>query len=358
MSSANSESKKSLSKKALICLDIFLIVFLTVVDQISKILVTPLKTKDAIVIIKDVFEIRYLENHGAAFGMMQNQKIIFLIITAVVLTLISYFIAKIPEEKKFIKLNISLAIIIAGAIGNLIDRVYFSYVRDFLYFKLIDFPIFNIADCYITIATAWLAIMILFFYKDEDFKFLSGTTAKNVVIEGYNGDVMFTHFGLTGPLIYTISSLKAFNEFPYELIISFIPKDINIQEKLNSEPHKNIKNILSQYIPSKLSEYVLSLCNINSETKAHLIDGKSRELILKTLQNFKVNITGTNKGEETVTAGGIDLNEINSKDMSLKKYPKIYAIGEVLNIDGLCGGFNLQNAWSTAYVCAEGILSD
>jgi len=173
MSSANSESKKSLSKKTLICLDIFLIVFLTVVDQITKILVTPLKTKDAIVIIKDVFEIRYLENHGAAFGMMQNQKIIFLIITAVVLTLISYFIAKIPEEKKFIKLNISLAIIIAGAIGNLIDRVYFSYVRDFLYFKLIDFPIFNIADCYITIATAWLAIMILFFYKDEDFKFLS-----------------------------------------------------------------------------------------------------------------------------------------------------------------------------------------
>ena len=71
--------------------------------------------------------------------------------------------------------------------------------------------------------------------------------------------------------------------------------------------------------------------------------------------NFEVNIISTNKGEETVTAGGIDLNELNPKTMGIKNIPNLYAIGEVLNIDGFCGGFNLQNAWSTAYICAEAI---
>jgi len=80
--------------------------------------------------------------------------------------------------------------------------------------------------------------------------------------------------------------------------------------------------------------------------------------ILNKIHNYKITIIGTNKGEETVSAGGIDLVEINSKTMEFKKYPHLYAIGEILNIDGFCGGFNLQNAWSTAYVAAETILSD
>ena len=75
------------------------------------------------------------------------------------------------------------------------------------------------------------------------------------------------------------------------------------------------------------------------------------------MHNLKLTITGTNKGEETVTAGGIDLNEVNSKTMELKKHPNIYCIGEALDIDGFCGGYNLQNAWSTAYVAAKDIIS-
>ena len=91
--------------------------------------------------------------------------------------------------------------------------------------------------------------------------------------------------------------------------------------------------------------------------KAHKIDGKTRDLILDKIHNFEVIVTGTNKGEETVTAGGVKLNEVNPKTMEAKKYPHIYFIGEILDIDGFCGGFNLQNAWSTAFVAAEAISS-
>ena len=83
-----------------------------------------------------------------------------------------------------------------------------------------------------------------------------------------------------------------------------------------------------------------------------------RNLILEKIHSFKIKVTGTNRGEETVTAGGVNLDEINPKTMEIKELPKLYCIGEFLNIDGYCGGFNLQNAWSTAYVAAMGILSD
>ena len=185
----------------------------------------------------------------------------------------------------------------------------------------------------------------------ENFKELSGTVIKGVNCDGVIDDLLFTHFGISGPLIYTISSIKAFDNMPYKLKIDLAPNLINLQEDLNIYPHKEIKNILNKYLPQKVVSFVLK--DLDETTKAHKINGKVRDLILKRIHNFELNIIGTNKGEETVTAGGIDLNEINPKTMGVKSYPNLYVIGEVLNIDGFCGGFNLQNAWSTAYVCAE-----
>ena len=106
-------------------------------------------------------------------------------------------------------------------------------------------------------------------------------------------------------------------------------------------------------MPQKVVNFIIK--DIDGTTKAHKINGKLRDLILDRIHNFKIEITETNKGEETVTAGGIDLDEINSKTMEVKSIPNLYCIGEVLNIDGFCGGFNLQNAWSTAYVCAKAL---
>ena len=81
-----------------------------------------------------------------------------------------------------------------------------------------------------------------------------------------------------------------------------------------------------------------------------------RDKILNEVHNFQVEIFATNHGEETVTCGGIDLNEIHPKTLESKIMPHLYFIGEVLDIDGFCGGFNLQNAWSTAYVAANSII--
>ena len=111
-------------------------------------------------------------------------------------------------------------------------------------------------------------------------------------------------------------------------------------------------------VPGKLKD--LKLHNLIDKLNPGLrsidkVDGKIRDLILNKIHNFEINIFGTNKGEETVTAGGYDLNEINPKTMESKLCPNLYIIGEALNIDGFCGGFNLQNAWSTAFVAAVGI---
>lgn len=181
----------------------------------------------------------------------------------------------------------------------------------------------------------------------EDFKKLSGTVV---------GQILFTHFGISGPEVYKISALKAFDKFPYQLEFNFAPTLVDLQKLLNDSPHKEIKNILREYLPQKFVSFILK--DLDETKKACQVDGNFRDLVLDRIHHFKVTVTGTNKGEETVTAGGIDLNDINPKTMEAKKCSNLYCIGEVLNIDGFCGGFNLQNAWSTAYVAAEAILSD
>lgn len=188
----------------------------------------------------------------------------------------------------------------------------------------------------------------------EKLKDTSGVVVKNAQCSGFEDDLLFTHFGISGPLAYKISSIKARENFPYKLNIDLYPQEINLQELLNSNPHKDVKNILSKFLPHGLINALIG--NI-AEIKAHNIDGKTRDFILEQVHNLKLTITGTNKGEETVTAGGIDLNEVNSKTMELKKHPNIYCIGEALDIDGFCGGYNLQNAWSTAYVAAKSIIN-
>lgn len=170
-------------------------------------------------------------------------------------------------------------------------------------------------------------------------------------------DLLFTHKGVSGPRIYTISSLRARDKFPYKLNFDFIGK-IDLQNDLNSNPHKSIKNLLADYVPKSFVEYVLQVLKINKETKCHAIDGKTRDRILDKLKNFEITVIGTSPDGEVVTAGGVDLKEINSKNLESKIVPHVYFCGEVMDIDGFCGGFNLQNCWSTGYLSALGIISD
>ena len=167
-------------KKIFITFDFLMIILLTAIDQYTKYLaVLHLKEKPAFSIIDGVFELRYLENRGAAFGMLQNQKEFFLLITSVVLVAICYILVKIPEEKKYNILHLLLVLITAGAIGNMIDRIRLEYVVDFFYFVLINFPIFNMADIYVSVACVLLAIVMLFVYKEEDLDFLNTNSKRS-----------------------------------------------------------------------------------------------------------------------------------------------------------------------------------
>ena len=194
----------------------------------------------------------------------------------------------------------------------------------------------------------------------NNFSRVMGVSVKNVYNyeTGMSGDVLFTHFGLSGPLIYKISSLYARKEKPYILTFDF-KKDLdNLQNILNNNPHKFIKNLLSEYLPMSLSEFILHKSGIDPNTKSHLINGKTRDIILENIHNFNAEIISTKKDGETVSAGGVELSKINPKTMEYREVPGLYFCGEILDIDGFCGGFNLQNCWSTAYVCATGIAEN
>ena len=160
-------------------IDILFFVVLVILDQITKSLaVSHLKDRPTYVLLENVFELHYLENRGAAFGMLQNQKALFVIIAIIMLTAITYILIKIPRTKHYFVLEFLLVLIASGAVGNLIDRVSLGYVVDFFYFKLIDFPIFNVADIYVSVSCVLLAVLLVFFYKDQDFTFLNRSKKK------------------------------------------------------------------------------------------------------------------------------------------------------------------------------------
>ncbi|MCR5773602.1 MAG: signal peptidase II [Lachnospiraceae bacterium] len=160
-------------------MDIAIIAVLVAIDRFSKIAAEHwLKDKEAVKLISGVFELRYLENRGAAFGMLQDMRMLFIVVGAVFIVAVIYFLIRIPATKKYFLLRACLVLIGAGAIGNLYDRVTLNYVVDFLYFIYIDFPIFNIADIYVTVSAITLVILFVFIYKDEDLDLKEANTVK------------------------------------------------------------------------------------------------------------------------------------------------------------------------------------
>lgn len=156
---------------------ILFIAVLVGLDQYTKYLAASIiKNNGPIVIIDKVFELSYLENRGAAFGILQNQQALFFIVSVLFILVAMYLFYTIPFEKRYLPFKLAVLAIISGGIGNMIDRISLKYVVDFLYFKAIDFPVFNVADCYVTISAIVIAVLIMFVYKDNDlnkmFKFI------------------------------------------------------------------------------------------------------------------------------------------------------------------------------------------
>ncbi len=134
--------------------------------------VQALQGRPPIVLVNGVLELLYIQNTGAAFSLLENAQWLFILIAVLAVILITLFLIRIPGKRRFLPLQILLTLISAGAVGNLIDRIRLGYVRDFIYFSLIDFPVFNVADIYVTVSTVLLVLFVLFYYKEEDFDFL------------------------------------------------------------------------------------------------------------------------------------------------------------------------------------------
>ena len=163
-----------MKRASLLVTDFMPFVILVIADQLTKHLaVVRLKNQAAYNLINGILEFNYLENRGAAFGVLQNQKYFFVFVALIFIGVIVFVLIKVPTQKKYYSLNILLVMIAAGAVGNMIDRVRYDYVVDFIYLVCIQFPIFNMADIYVTTATVILVFQILFVYKTNDFNFLS-----------------------------------------------------------------------------------------------------------------------------------------------------------------------------------------
>ena len=162
--------------------ELLVVIALVIFDLFTKQLAVKYLSNNNFPIISGVFSFTLLEggNSGAAFGLFQGGFWLFVVITVVVIAFVILGLRKILNIKRYFPVHFALVLLLAGALGNFADRVLtmikygHSYVIDFLYFELINFPIFNVADCYVTIAAFTMLVFGIFYYRDEDFDKMLG----------------------------------------------------------------------------------------------------------------------------------------------------------------------------------------
>ncbi len=178
-----------------------------------------------------------------------------------------------------------------------------------------------------------------------------------------NGTILITHWGISGPATLKLSSYSSRylydNNYRADLRVKWIEENeikTFIINNINNFPKKNIKNTHPEKLSSKLWEYLISKTHIKTDLRWEEISSKMVNRIIETITNdcYTINGKGEYK-EEFVTAGGISLSNINLNTLEAKSYQGLYFAGEVLDIDAITGGFNLQAAWSTGYVVAKSI---
>lgn len=158
--------------KKRIPLAIFVIALLIGIDQAVKFLIdSTFRVGESHPLIKNVFHLTYVQNRGAAWGSFSGKIVFLLIVTFAILIGAIYVYVQLArrEDNKYMPLRISLIFLISGAIGNMIDRIFRRFVVDMFDFRLINFPVFNVADIYVTCSFIVIVILILFKYKDDEF---------------------------------------------------------------------------------------------------------------------------------------------------------------------------------------------
>ncbi|MDU5417903.1 NAD(P)/FAD-dependent oxidoreductase [Peptoniphilus harei] len=193
---------------------------------------------------------------------------------------------------------------------------------------------------------------------------LAGLSLKNVelrvekdkkIISREFGEMLFTHRGISGPIVLTTSSkINRLNDF--ELYLDLKPAlskeklDSRILRDFEDNQNKNIENVMRNLLPRDLISYVLDSAKISGDKKINQITKEEREELVKTIKNFKLIFASLDDIDRAiVTSGGIDVKDIDPKTMESKLIEGLYFIGEVMDLDGLTGGFNIQIANSTGY---------
>lgn len=181
---------------------------------------------------------------------------------------------------------------------------------------------------------------------------------KKKIFEGF-GEMLFTHFGVSGPLILSASSyyVKKYIGQPVTLRIDLKPAltkeqlDKRILRDFEENRNKQFKNSLDALIPTKMIPVIIRLSGISPEKKVNEITREERGVLVGLLKNLTMQITGTRDFKEAIiTQGGVHVKEINPSTMESKLVKGLYFAGEILDVDALTGGFNLQVAWSTGYL--------
>jgi len=205
--------------------------------------------------------------------------------------------------------------------------------------------------------------------KEKWTKELSGLSLSNIglnvfsdnnILKKWKGDILFAHFGLTGPLILDISSEIDEMMKKQKIIIAidlFPDKAADIYQLINKNRNKNIKKILSLIIPQRLVSYVLSFSKINPNKKGNSILKQERlklEGILNKITLHPIGLLGFDKA--MITKGGVSLKEIDSKTMKSKIIDNLFFAGEIIDLHGPCGGYNLQICWTTGYLAGKSVV--
>ena len=143
-------------------------VLLVAVDQITKyIALTQLKPIGSVTFIDGFMDFTFVENRGAAFGIFSGKTWLLLVISIIICAVLVWAMTKMPKTKEYRKLRVTFVLILSGAVGNIIDRALRGYVVDFFEFTFIKWPVFNMADIYVVVGTIVMAVIIMFFMKDE-----------------------------------------------------------------------------------------------------------------------------------------------------------------------------------------------
>lgn len=180
------------------------------------------------------------------------------------------------------------------------------------------------------------------------------------------GEMLFTHFGVSGPVILSASShMRDMKKGKYELYIDLKPAldeeklDKRIQRDFLENSNKNFINALDALLPKKLVPIIVKLSGIRPSQKVNQITRAERENLVYLLKNLKLTINGFRPIDEAIiTSGGVSVKDINPKDMMSKKVNNLYFAGEVIDVDGYTGGFNLQIAFSTGMLAGKSVLSE